>query len=78
MQGNQVLGQAGAAVQPCFVALDPGDHLLHVRLGALEFGFGVVDCHFRGAQFTVGHAECGFKISDPGVAFKGGGGWTGI
>ena len=70
LQGDEVLGQAGAAVELRLVAFDPGGHLLDVRLGALELEFGVVDGHLRGTEFTVGHAEGCFKIGDPGVAFK--------
>ena len=71
LQGNQVLGQAGAAVELRLVAFDPGRHLLHVRLGALELKFGVVDGHLRATQLAVRNTEGGFKIGDPGVAFKG-------
>ncbi|MDT4874131.1 hypothetical protein FQZ97_1094130 [compost metagenome] len=71
MQGNKVLGQAGAAVQPCFVPLDPGGHLLHVRFGTLELGFGVVDGHFRRSEFAVGNGQRRLKVADPGIAFDG-------
>ncbi len=71
LQGHEVLGQAGAAVEPRFVPFDPGGHLLNVRFRALEFGFGVVDGHFCGSEFAVGHGERSFKVADPGIAFDG-------
>ena len=70
LQGDEVLGQAGAAVEPGFVPFDPGATCSTSASARLSSGFGVMDGHFRGAQFAVGNAEGGFKVGDPGIALK--------